>query len=211
MSTDTASMDGLGDSPNDEMSELASDFLPLFWTAAAAVGLEGQRRLQNDCHDRVAADYRFQNEFMRQVNGMQPDAGANASSEDNTMGDMILVGRINNNVPGQDIAEQLKMLKGKVMDQNNKPAATPPTAEPQATPTPQSAPASPISSIPAAVASSIPMWAKAAMIAGGLGTTGLGGALVGTLITAAKQPVPAVVQASDTDTDTSAAIGIKRD
>jgi hypothetical protein len=190
-------------SGREEIAKRSGDILPVMHTAAAAIGLETLRRIQHDAADRTAEDYRFQNDMMRKVNGLNatPQQPATAPESESGMGDLIVVGEINTGGSQQGIEEALKMLKGKVMDQTTKASAQPaaePTAEPQA-------------AIPQASSTTNTL----GKIAAGLALAGAGG--IGVLgaqmaIHHLTKPEPAVVvQPADTDTDTTATIGIKHD
>lgn len=176
-----------------EIAKRAGDILPVMHTAAAAIGLETLRRIQHDAADRTAQDYRFQNDFMRKVNGLEanPQQPAAAPESESAMGDLIVVGEINTGGGQQAMEEALKMLKGKVMDQTNKPIAQ---EQPQ-------------------VAQQGSNWTgKLAAAAALLGAGGIGSLFTTLALNYANKPeAPQVVQPSDTDTDTTATIGIKRD
>jgi len=221
------------DSPRVEIGKRAADLLPVMYAAALGVGIENHRQILRDANDRTKRDYKFQQDFMRAANGLDPESPSDvAPDSEDDMGDFMVVGEINVQGGGQDdLKQMLSMLKGKVVQQESEPSPNastpaeepPPTepAEPAPPPEPVAPPATsppppapePVAPLPAAVAeparAQMPWWLQAALAAASGGALLSTGAFIGSLVS--RPDTPQVTQPQDTDTDTATDIGIKRD
>lgn len=194
------------DDPHSDLGEVAADLLPVLHTVSGMVGVENHRRILNDAADRTDRYDRFMNDYMRKINGIEKQGDQQQDTPtaegESQMGDIIAVGRIYANGP-DSVSQALKVAKGKAMDKESDEPTAPESVSPAESPvTPR-----PAEVVTKTIDRGLPWWATTAIALASAGTAGgLGAAL-----TAWLSSPPAVTRPADTDTDTTTAIGIKRD